>query len=81
MRLSVFCEIRFMSEDTAIKIYKTMIRPHLEYIDFIVEPGTNDKVDKFDKLQDCIEALQKNINIVSIGRISMNMMFLEVSIR
>ena len=29
-----------------------MIRPHMEYIDFIVESGTKEKIEKLDKTQD-----------------------------
>ena len=42
---------RFISEKTAMKIYKVMIRPHLDYIDFVVESGSADRVHKLDLLQ------------------------------
>ena len=29
-----------------------MIRPHMEYMDFIVESGTKEKIEKLDKTQD-----------------------------
>ena len=52
-RLGIFCKIRrFVTEKIACRIYKTMIRPHMEYIGFIIESGTNEKVAKLDKLQD-----------------------------
>ena len=35
---------RFISEKTAMKIYKCMIRLHLDYIDFIVESGSADRI-------------------------------------
>ena len=28
---------RFISENTAVRIFKTMIRPHLDYIDFVID--------------------------------------------
>ena len=43
---------RFISTNTAVKIYKTMIRPHLEYVDFIVESGSKSAVSKFTRLQE-----------------------------
>ena len=30
----------FISCNTVAQIYKTMIRPHLEYVDFVVESGS-----------------------------------------
>ena len=53
MKLGILSKIRrFIKEGTAVKIYKTMIRPHLEYIDFIIESGNKDNIDRIDKLQD-----------------------------
>ena len=50
---------RFISENTAAKIYKTMIRPHLDYIDFVLDSSSADRVRKLDTLQNkvlrCIE--------------------------
>ena len=40
----------FISEDTALNVYKTMIRPHLEYVDFIIESGSKNLVAKIDRL-------------------------------
>ena len=34
-----------------MKIYKCMIRPHLDYIDFVVESGSADRIQKLDRLQ------------------------------
>ena len=42
---------RFISENTAAKIYKTMIRPHLDYIDFVLDSSSADRVRKLDTLQ------------------------------
>ena len=39
-KLGILSRIRmFITCNTATRIYKTMIRPHLEYVDFIVESG------------------------------------------
>ena len=40
-----------MSICTAVGIYKTMIPPHLEYIDFVVESGTKEVITKLDKIE------------------------------
>ena len=42
---------RFITEKTAMKIYKCMIRPHLDYIDFVVESGSADRIQKIENLQ------------------------------
>ena len=43
---------RFISTNTAVTIYKTMVRPHLEYVDFIVESGSKNAISKFTRLQE-----------------------------
>ena len=45
---------RFITEKTAIKRYKCMIRPHLDYIDFVVESGSADRIQKVDTLKYCM---------------------------
>ena len=47
----------FITTSTAIKIYKTMIRPHVEYVDFVIESGSKSIVSKLDRLQE--RALRK----------------------
>ena len=42
---------RFISENTAAKIFKTMIRPHLDYIDFVIDSSSTDRVKRLDNLQ------------------------------
>ena len=42
---------RFISENSAAKIYKTMIRPHLDYIDFVINSSSVDRVKRLDTLQ------------------------------
>ena len=43
---------RFISTNIAVKIYKTIMRPHLEYVDFIVESGSKIAISKFKRLQE-----------------------------
>ena len=43
--------ICIISEKTAIRIYKCMIRPHLDYIDFTIDSGSADRIQKLDNLQ------------------------------
>ena len=42
---------RYITEETAVKFYKTMIRPYLEYVDFVIESSTKEKIDRIDNLQ------------------------------
>ena len=67
----------------AINIYKCMIRPHLDYIDFVVDSGNSNRIKKLDRLQDkairrieyCydkesrkdISVLQEDFNIESLS--------------
>ena len=51
-KLGILSKIkRSISESTAAKIDKTMVRPHLKYIDFVVDSCSNDKLDKIDELE------------------------------
>ena len=51
-KLGILSKIRrFISEKTAVLIYKTMIRPHLDYIDFVVDSGSADRIRNLDTLQ------------------------------
>ena len=74
---------QFNSQKTAINIYKCMIRPHLDYIDFVIDSGTTDRIKILDRLQAkavrrieyCFDknsrteivVLQKEFNIESSG--------------
>ena len=52
-KLGIMSRIRIFSTDkTACNIYKTMIKPHLEYVDFIIESGSKVYVNKLDRLQE-----------------------------
>ena len=53
MKVGILSKIRwFISQKTAINIYKCMIRPHLDYIDFVVDSGNSNRIKKLDRLQD-----------------------------
>ena len=57
-KLGILSKIRmFISGKTSARIYRTMIRPHLEYVDFIVESGSKKRVSRLDRLQE--RALRK----------------------
>ena len=45
---------RYIREDTAILIYKVRIRPHFDYGDYMVDSGTQNKIDKLERIQDRI---------------------------
>ena len=51
-KLGILCQIRrFITENTAAKIYKTMIGPHLEYIYFVIDSCSKDRIDQINKLE------------------------------
>ena len=51
-KLYIFRKIRrFISESTAILVYKQTIRPLVEYCSFIFNTGKKAKIDKIDKVQ------------------------------
>ena len=51
-KIGILAKIRrFISEKTAARIYKIMIRPHLDYIDFVVDSASAGRVKKLDNLQ------------------------------
>ena len=57
-KLGILSRIRmFISCNTAARIYKTMIRPHLEYVDFVVESSSMKLISKLDRFQE--RALRK----------------------
>ena len=44
-KLSILCKIRcFILEKRAVRIYKTMIRRHIEYIDFVIESSNKESI-------------------------------------
>ena len=45
---------RYISEETALLIYKTMIRPHFDYGDYIIDSGIQSKIEKMERIQDRI---------------------------
>ena len=51
-KLGILSKIRrFITEETAVRIYKVMIRPYLEYVDFAIDSSSKEKVDRIDRLQ------------------------------
>ena len=51
-RLGILSEIRkFIFDVTASRIDKTMIQPHLEYINFVIASCRKDRIKKLNKLQ------------------------------
>ena len=51
-KIGILAKIRrFISKKTAIRIYKSMIRPHLDYIDYVIDSGSADGIQKLDNLQ------------------------------
>ena len=42
----------FITTNTVVKIYKIMIRPHLEYVDFIIDSGSKSIISRIDRLQE-----------------------------
>ena len=52
-KLGILYKIRrFIGYQTSILLYKVMIRPHLEYGDFIVGTANQNFINKLDRLQD-----------------------------
>ena len=57
-KLGILFNIRkYISCETSLLIYKVMIRPHMEYGDFVVESAYQSNISKLDKLQ------EKNIRL------------------
>ena len=73
-KLGILSKIRwFITENTTVRINKTMIRPYLEYVDFIIESSTKEKVQRLDALQN--NALHRIEYIVEILRIEKPMRY------
>ena len=41
---------RYISERTALLIYKVMIMPHYDYVDFVIDSATKYKTDKLERI-------------------------------
>ena len=51
-KLSTLRKLRkYISENTALKIYKTLIMCHMDYGDFVIDSGTKRNIDRLDCLQ------------------------------
>ena len=62
-KLYIFRKIRrFISETTAILVYKQTIRPLIEYCSFIFNTGKKVKIDKIDKIQSKCLRIIENCN-------------------
>ena len=54
-KLNMLYKIRnFISRKTSLLIYKTMIRPYMDYGDFIIDSAHVSKIDRLDRIQDRI---------------------------
>ena len=52
-KLGLLYKIRkFISSETALLLYKVMIRPHMEYGDFVVKSSNQIYIDKLEKMQE-----------------------------
>ena len=57
-KLGMLYKIRsFISRDTSLLIYKTMIRLYMDYGDFLIDSGHSAKVEKLERLQERIVRL------------------------
>ena len=62
-KLYIFRKIRrFISESTALLVYKQTIRPLVEYCSFIFNTGKKAKIDKIDKVQSKCICIIENCN-------------------
>ena len=53
MKLGILSKICcFITEKTASQMYRTMILPHLEYIDFVIESSTKEIISKMDRVEE-----------------------------
>ena len=41
---------RFLTQSTALLVYKVMILPHFDYVDFVVDSATNENTEKLERL-------------------------------
>ena len=54
-KYGILCKIqRYVSEETALLVYKVMIRPHFDYGDYMIDSGTQNNIDKLERIQDRI---------------------------
>ena len=66
-KLYTFRKIRrFISQETAIIVYKQMILPLLEYCNFVFNSGKKSKLDKVDRVQSkCIQIIENSHDVQS----------------
>ena len=54
---------RFISERTALLIYKVMIMPHYDYVDFVIDSATTEKTTRLERLhKHAIRTIEYAIN-------------------
>ena len=66
-KLYTFHKIRrFISQETAIIVYKQMILPLLEYCNFLFNSGKKSKLDKVERVQSkCIRIIENSHDVLS----------------
>ena len=71
-KLGILSKIRmFISSSTAARIYKTMIRPHMEYVDFIIESGSKVWISKLERrfvVLNIVKKLKIERNTVNLNK-------------
>ena len=84
-KLGMLYKIRkFIKSETALLLYKVMIRPHLEYGDFLIDSANQKCIDKLERLQERVvrvieyEPLSNKRKEMSNLKISMNIDDLSV---
>ena len=74
-KLGMLYKIRnFISQNTALSIYKAMIRPYMDYGDFIIDSALSSKVEKLERLQDRIIRLIE-YRPIRENRVTLNVLF------
>ena len=74
---------KYITRETALCVYKTMIRPHFDYGDYMIDSGTQNRIDKIERIhdklirtieykgntgkRDDIDVLRKEYNIESLS--------------
>ena len=84
-KLGILYKIRkFIKSDTALLLYKVMIRPHLEYGDFLIDSANQKCIDKIERLQERIirvieyEPVSENRKLMANLKLSMGIKDLSV---
>ena len=71
---------RFIGLDTAILIYKVMIRPHFDYGDYMIDSGTQCKIEKLERIQDrIIDSYRPDRTLRSCDKIKLKSNFTRIT--